>query len=452
MKRTFKRVMAAAVSAAAVFSLSSAVSAMEVIDLGNGRWSYIYNDAIIDYPEEEIKLPAVIPEVIKPTASDDAVSTDPTSKEYVARTLKSYCVVITDSELDKLYADYILPMFKQGKEAVLIDVSASIYRVKHQGPPEVLKLGLYPNGMVTFEFRGDNPVENAGLRYYRDEARTEEIASLADVNVGETVYYTVGTAPGYVCSHIEINCPIIKRGVIYADIPGSEIEVKVSASRIGDVNGDGAVNAKDVTDCMRRLLASAEDMWMHGYRPVDLNRDGKANAKDVIDLMKQLIGVKELPCNNDAYSYKKYLKTYIVSVQTEGSDEVYEAPLPEALPESMPWWIETDGIFAPVDCYVDREDPSHYRTSLPHEYYSGSSKFWEGYGFAEIKMDIPKDDTLPLLRAEDPNATYPSSGVPLDPEFHYYIPEGAKTVKATVRIAYLVSPESNEYANRVTED
>ena len=51
MKRTFKRVMAAAVGAAAVFSLSSAVSAMEVIDLGNGRWSYIYNYAIINYPE-----------------------------------------------------------------------------------------------------------------------------------------------------------------------------------------------------------------------------------------------------------------------------------------------------------------------------------------------------------------------------------------------------------------
>lgn len=445
MKRTFKRVMAAAVGAAAVFSLSSAVSAMEVIDLGNGRWSYIYNDAIINYPEEELKLPAEIPEVIKPTASGDTVSTDPTSKEYVADTLKSYCVVITGSELDKLYADYILPMFEQGKEAVLIDASASIYRVKHQGPPEVLKLALHPNGMVTFEFRGDIPAENVWLRYYRDEARTEEIASLADVNAGETIYYKVETAPGYVCSHIEINCPIIKKGVIYADIPGSEIEVKLSASLIGDVDHSGAVNAKDVTDCMRRLLGTTADYWT-GYRPVDLNLDGKANAKDVIDLMKQLVGMKELPCDNNSYSHTKYLKAYALSIKTEGSDEVYEAPLPEALPTDY----YADRLFeADVPYYGGRETGRSY-AELPHDDYNGENKFWTGYGFAEIEMDIVEGDTMPVVRVRDVNGPY--SGVLRPPMFYYDIPEGAKTVKATVRIAYLISPESNEYANRVTED
>lgn len=55
----------------------------------------------------------------------------------------------------------------------------------------------------------------------------------------------------------------------------------------GDVNGDGKVNAKDVTWLMKRLVGINIDGFREGE--ADFNGDGKINAKDVIAIMKYIV-------------------------------------------------------------------------------------------------------------------------------------------------------------------
>ena len=57
---------------------------------------------------------------------------------------------------------------------------------------------------------------------------------------------------------------------------------------LGDVNGDGAVNAKDVTTLMKVLIGITPKNYVE--LASDINNDGKRNAKDVTALMKRLVG------------------------------------------------------------------------------------------------------------------------------------------------------------------
>ena len=60
------------------------------------------------------------------------------------------------------------------------------------------------------------------------------------------------------------------------------------AGRTGDVNGDGKVNARDVTAIMKSLAGG--DMVDHEL--ADVNGDGKVNARDVTELMKKVSKTK----------------------------------------------------------------------------------------------------------------------------------------------------------------
>jgi uncharacterized repeat protein (TIGR02543 family) len=57
---------------------------------------------------------------------------------------------------------------------------------------------------------------------------------------------------------------------------------------VGDVNGDGKLNAKDVTAIMKHLVGATPKNFVEAAADIDAN--GKVNAKDVTKLMKQLVG------------------------------------------------------------------------------------------------------------------------------------------------------------------
>ena len=57
--------------------------------------------------------------------------------------------------------------------------------------------------------------------------------------------------------------------------------------KLGDVNRDGKINARDVTMLMKGVVAQAS---ASDYPLGDMNKDGKLNARDVTALMKKILG------------------------------------------------------------------------------------------------------------------------------------------------------------------
>ena len=62
---------------------------------------------------------------------------------------------------------------------------------------------------------------------------------------------------------------------------------KDNAKGSGDVNGDGKLNAKDVTMLMKFLVGVKNDKFIEAE--ADFNGDAKINAKDVVAIMKQIV-------------------------------------------------------------------------------------------------------------------------------------------------------------------
>ncbi len=55
----------------------------------------------------------------------------------------------------------------------------------------------------------------------------------------------------------------------------------------GDVNGDGKVNARDVTAIMKHMIGAAPKGFIEAA--ADVNGDGKVNSRDVVAVMKAII-------------------------------------------------------------------------------------------------------------------------------------------------------------------
>lgn len=435
MKRILKRIITAALSAATVFSFSSSVLAANLAKLyfhnaGTIDSMYIHNEPFCPDDPEELKKITV--DLTDPAQMYKVLLASPANPENCKA---------PETAAEKAQYEKDLAAFRANLVETMLEMGVELKTNTFEELAEI--------------FNPDTPAPVAAwLRYFRDEARTDEIISLADVAVGDTVYYTVESVEGYYCTYIDINCPIIRKGQIYADIPGSEIKVRLSVAKTGNVDGDGSVTLKDVIDCMRRMIAPTAEFW-RGYRPVDLNLDGSCDAKDVIALMRHVGGQEKLPCNNIGYKYKGYLKARVISIKTEGSDDIYETPLPAPLPDSDSRFSEYyygGSVFVPTECYSDMGNPNSYVACVSNDcagVFTQETRFWMGYSFAEIDMVLVEGDKLPVVRVEDPNTTYPYSGIPHELVFRYSVPEDAKTVKATVRIAYLVSPDENDYQNIV---
>lgn len=279
---------------------------------------------------------------------------------------------------------------------------------------------------------------HAWLRFYRDEARTEEVM-LNDIAVGDTVYYKLETDKGYVCTNIDINCHlVVKNHSVYADIPGDEIEYKLSVALIGDVNGDGSVDAKDVTVYMNELVTPKPYGYDHRINS-DLNCDGERDAKDVLMLMKYILDPGVDICHHSEYNVNTHLRTYVISVQSEGSDWVDNTQLPEPFPEIDESWLNpVDPLVSPfwVQCYGYTMLNYKYVTVNLSYYIVNPSggEFWDNYSCLEIKIPLPKGETNPELVVTDVSSIEDDFGPLL--RLSYTIPDGAETVDTAIRIAF----------------
>ena len=83
---------------------------------------------------------------------------------------------------------------------------------------------------------------------------------------------------------------VIKQNDNIEDIPSDQSEETDVKDNIclGDINGDGEINAKDVT-MLRRFLAGGWNVEIEKTNS-DVNRDGEINAKDVTMLRRYLAG------------------------------------------------------------------------------------------------------------------------------------------------------------------
>lgn len=76
----------------------------------------------------------------------------------------------------------------------------------------------------------------------------------------------------------------------YARLDGGNL-VEYANVMVGDVNGDGTLNARDVIGVMKYIVSENEKI---NLRYADVNSDGKTNAKDVVMLLKLLVSEDKL--------------------------------------------------------------------------------------------------------------------------------------------------------------
>jgi limonene-1,2-epoxide hydrolase len=136
-------------------------------------------------------------------------------------------------------------------------------------------------------------IEEAG-KY--DVTVVDGTANVAAAAEGETVTITAADAPkGMIFDRWEIVSGDIqladaKSATTTFKMPASAVELKALYQDnviFGDVNGDGKLNAKDVTALMKFLVGSAPKNFVEDAADYDGN--GKINAKDVTKLMKYLV-------------------------------------------------------------------------------------------------------------------------------------------------------------------
>lgn len=77
--------------------------------------------------------------------------------------------------------------------------------------------------------------------------------------------------------------------VLTASVGALELPVipLTPAAGPGDADGDGSINAKDVTAIMKYMVGNKKYVVFENY--ADYNGDGKINARDVLSLMLDIV-------------------------------------------------------------------------------------------------------------------------------------------------------------------
>ena len=169
---------------------------------------------------------------------------------------------------------------------------------------------------ISFDIRETLTIEGILSPNYGDKPQTEGFTSNRDVDVFGNWFYDAGgefpeqyTDDEFVMGHVYyLQLSISPRTYSLDNIIESDIELNLGRIhtftkngdnvvisiefaieppefRLGDVNGDGKVNARDVTAIMKAIISGA----VLPLDRADINNDGKINARDVVALMKLII-------------------------------------------------------------------------------------------------------------------------------------------------------------------
>lgn len=237
MNLFFKRVVIAALSAATVFSFSSAVFATNIMydDLGNGRYIYYMGGGLSD--DDADRVIEISPNQIIKVIPNESESFYCANIRYIGNGLYVYLTPFCDDdaeELKKITVDLIDP--------------AVMYKVLMESPANPQNGPLPTN-------------EDEQARYDKDlKAFRESLIDTMRENFG-----------------IELG----------------EAETKTlfsqgTALTKGDVNYDGKLNSKDIIALQRIILNPKKASDLQQYL-ADYNGDGRVNVKDVIAMMKAMI-------------------------------------------------------------------------------------------------------------------------------------------------------------------
>lgn len=79
---------------------------------------------------------------------------------------------------------------------------------------------------------------------------------------------------------------IWQAGIGKIDGINTDVDIDYAYDIMGDVNGDGKVNSRDVTAVMKHIINPKTTI---NESQADFNRDGKVNSRDLIELMKAVL-------------------------------------------------------------------------------------------------------------------------------------------------------------------
>ena len=172
------------------------------------------------------------------------------------------CLVIQDKDLDRSSNTIRLTDYKENSNVTV-------------GTPQLVKINKEILLVMWLETRDGKSVTKLAT-VNEDGLLTSDIIALnADISDCQPVYCSDGLVRWYVTNY---SAP-----VFYAVNP---FYLSEYGSRMpGDVNGDGAVNMKDVTDLQRSI--NGWDVAIN-EKNSDLNGDGEINMKDITALQRQI--------------------------------------------------------------------------------------------------------------------------------------------------------------------
>ena len=77
------------------------------------------------------------------------------------------------------------------------------------------------------------------------------------------------------------------------DKDNKTVKIKYSIIKIGDINGDGKVQAKDALETLRNSMGIKEIKGVY-LKACDTDNDGKVKAKDALEILRYSMGVAQI--------------------------------------------------------------------------------------------------------------------------------------------------------------
>ncbi len=126
-------------------------------------------------------------------------------------------------------------------------------------------------------------------------------------------------------------------------VTDTKVLPKKPAFKLGDVNGDGKLNAKDATAILKKIVGKLENPIENFDLIADVNKDGKVNAKDATKILKVIVGKDTLSETVEITkdNWQEYFEFKDVGTWDEGAFEDVKL-------------LSMDSFLCVKDAYADR--------------------------------------------------------------------------------------------------